>query len=95
MLYETNTKRVNDYFFNKIYPNMGLCGIEYNKTIFHISSTLAISRGKVEEFIKDLVESGKLQEIRILELPKEELVRREKVKEEIEKEVKKEEEGKI
>lgn len=86
MVYKSNFEQMKDYFFNVIYPNMDVCGVDYKKTISEISLKLSIKKEKVEDFFKDLVESGKLQEIRIIELSKEEIIKREIKRKELEKE---------
>ena len=90
MAYESNKEKIYNYFLNKIFPQMDIFGIDYYKTISTISSELRISSKMVEEVFKELFQSEKITEIRIIELTKEELIKRSKEKEEIEKETKKE-----
>jgi polyhydroxyalkanoate synthesis regulator phasin len=88
MVYETNNEKLNNYFLNRIFPYITNCGIDYNKTILELCNKLSLSKKKVEEYIQSLVEMGKLSETRILDLPKEELIKRQNSEKEIEKEVK-------
>ena len=78
MAYESNRKKLQDYFFNNIYPQMDTYGIDYSKTIFLLMNKLSISIPTIERFLKELIDSGEIIETRILELPKEEILRREK-----------------
>lgn len=83
MAYESNKEKIHNYFFKRVYPQMDLYGIDYYKTISTISSELHISSKMVEEVFKELFQSDKLKEIRIIELSKEELKKREEEKEKI------------
>lgn len=87
MGYETNKQKLKNYFFNVIYPLIDTYGINYRAVIVSISQELSLNKKIVEEFITELIESGKLKEIRMLELPQSEIDKRRELKKEIDKEV--------
>lgn len=88
--YETNRKKLNDYFFKIIYIKIDKFGIDYIKTILTLMSDVGVSRRMAIEYLDSLIDSGKLKETRILELPGEELKKREEESLKLEKEAIKE-----
>jgi hypothetical protein len=87
MTYETNKQKIHNYFFNRIYPQIDIFGLDYYKTISTISTELSVSMKIVEDFFKGLFQSEKLKEMRVIELTKKELENRTNKSQEAEKEV--------
>lgn len=64
----------------KVYPAMDFLGVDYQKTISKIASEIGSSESMVEDVLRSIVQTGKIKEIRSLELPEQEVEDRKKKK---------------
>ena len=89
MSYQTQREKIKNFFMEKVYPAMDFLGIDYQKTISKIASEVGSSESMVEDVLRSIIQTGKIKEIRSLELPEQEIEERKKRKlEQIQSEIK-------
>jgi predicted transcriptional regulator len=80
MSYQTQREKIKNFFMEKVYPAMDFLGVDYQKTISKIASEIGSSESMVEDVLRSIVQTGKIKEIRSLELPEQEVEDRKKKK---------------